>query len=184
MKWLEPVFGVATASLAPEDVILDRVRELLTSDDELRILFGNGEWIQCVEFVDAGDFERLPKLLVTASSMAETPVPGLLLDKVTIYLVVRFEVIGPQVRQAGEPGLPTLLRHLNRVLGAKRQLETVINGTTVQLTRRGNPGTVTFRPDREPSSGRLALNAILPWEYEVSVDVDTQRIRNMVLVGG
>jgi len=180
MKWLVPYFD--EQDLAPEDVILDAVRERLLGSSELAAIFG--EFIHAVEFVDAGDFERMPKMLVTAQALNETPSIGLLLDRVTIYVVVRFEVLGPQVRLPGEPGIPTLLRVINRVLGSDRQLVTKINGQDVQLARRSNPGQVTFRPDRDPASGRFALNAILPWEYEVSVDVDTQRIRNMVLAGG
>lgn len=182
MKWLVPYFD--ETDLAPEDVILDAVRERLIGNEELAAIFGGGEWIQCVEFVDAADFERLPKILITAQALDETPSVGLLLDRVTVYVVVRFEVIGPAVREPGEPGLPTLLRVINRALGSDRQLNTVVNGTAVQMARRGNPGGVSFRPDRDPASGRLAWNAILPWEYEVSVDVATQRIRNVVLAGG
>lgn len=182
MKWLVPYFDAT--DLAPEDVILDAVRERLIASEELAAIFGGGEWVQCVEFVDAADFERLPKILITAQALDETPSVGLLLDRVTVYVVVRFEVMGPAVREPGDPGLPTLLRVINRALGADRQLVTTINGSPTQLARRGNPGAVTFRPDRDPASGRLAWNAIMPWEYEVSVDVATQRIRNMVLAGG
>ena len=184
--WLRQHFTYA--ELAPEAMIASRVTELLKQDAKLAVIFGS-EFIQLVDYVSPQDFDQLPKLLITTVSLSSEPAPASIIERVTVYVVLRWLEADTTRAEPWEPGLTTLARHVCRILGstANRQLNTIMPaGTMVQLARRGNVSAqgFTFRRDPAPDGARQIMNLVIPWEYEVTLDVDTQRIRTVVSAGG
>jgi len=184
MNWIAPHF--TEADLGPEDVILHKVHSILADDLTLQSVFGAREWIQPLAAMNPYDFERFPKLLVTLFNATETPGVGILNDALSVFITVRYEMLANKPLAHNSASMGTLIRHVMRLLSAtgNKLLNETVEGQTVQLVRRSNPGPVSFRADRDPDSGRWAFNQIIEWQYETRVDATEGRIRNVVLAGG
>lgn len=178
MKWLAPHFGPGEISAA--DFIAQRVADILRADTKLAAIFGVEGIVVCGVYMPDKPV-KLPQLVVTPGLADGEPLPSLVSEAVTIYLVARFVLSHVEMMRPDEPGLSTLWNHIILTLqasGAKHLNYRRDNGTVVQLVSRSVPQTVRTEPEPEATI-EYAVRSILPWEYEVRLDPETRRIRNL-----
>ena len=183
MDWIARHFP-DPKSLAPEDVIIHKVRSILASDQKLGEIFGL-DHIVASSVLAPPDLATLPELVITSMSGLETQRPGTLTNDIAIYLVVRFEWPQRGTLEPGEASLPTLLRYLNTSLlaGGNKRLTEDVGGQTIYLVTRSESGPVSYH--LEPSSGdKNVFSLIKEWKYQVEVDPTSGRIRSLENAGG
>lgn len=182
MNWLGKHFDSdPLGDLASEDYIAHRIREVLTSDaSKLIEIVGS---VGVVGIYSPISFERFPQYLIATGIVDEDPGVGSLEDKVTIYHVFRFTAQRPELLQSMAPGLASFWRYVRLVM--MREGNMLLNtarpgdGKIVQLAKRSVPGRVSTSLEGETESSSFAFRSVLPWEYELTLDTRTQRIRNL-----
>lgn len=181
MRWIAAAFDAA--DLAPEDLIAHRVREIVAADAKIKSIFGATAPVGVVGAYAPIDFERFPQYLVATGLVDEEQKVGMLDNTVTIYHVVRFVQQRPELLPDNAPGLATLWRHVRRLLsarGAKLLNYMREDNVEVQLASRSEPGRVSTTMERALEGGSFAFRSVMPWEYELRLDPETQQIRNLV----
>lgn len=181
MRWIAAAFD--DDDLAPEDFIAHRIREILAADAKLQSIFGASAPVGVVGAYAPIDFEKFPQYLLATGIVDEEPKVGLLDNTVTVYHVVRFTQQRPELLPDNAPGLATLWRYVRRLLsarGTKLLNYTRDDSVEVQLASRSEPGRVSTTMERAMEGGQFAFRSVMPWEYELRLDPETQKIRNLV----
>jgi hypothetical protein len=193
MQWIKEAFTPAAMAnnvlivndLSPDDVVLHRVQQALASDALLSDMFQDR--IEAVAVLDPWDFRTMPRLRVSLFSRDPVEAPTqLVIDTVNVLVEVRYEQALVRHLELGEPGLGTLFRHISGVLRDKdnRLLPMSVKGQRVPLAMESRMLGLSFRPDRDPVSGKVAYNSVMEWQYRIDVDRDTLKIANVMAAGG
>lgn len=177
--------------LGPEDLAAQRVYAALAADTKLGLIFGGAASpaarIYCRDFPPLVQPGMLHDLTVAPFAGADTSRPGFLTSAVTIYLTVRFLWPRDLAALIEEAGIATLGRHLTRVLRAPehRLLHVPVGEALIPMASRGaEPGPASWKPFPVPGGDDAAVAVILPYDYEIPLDRETQRPLNIVNAGG
>ena len=194
MEWLRTAFRQAKMTnntlvvndCGPDDLILHRAYQALYGDQKLRSIFQDR--IEAVPVLDPYDFRTMPRLrlgLYTRDPRETTT--ALILDEVHLLIEFRYELSVIRTASLGDATIATLIRYVEKLMRSSdnRLLPMTVESTpAVPLAMESRLLGVSFRPDRDPETGNVALTNTMEWQYRVDVDRDTLKIRNVLAAGG
>jgi len=194
MEWIRQAFKPAKLTnntlevneCGPDDIILHRAFLALSQDKKLKAIFQDR--IEAVPVLDPYDFRTMPRLRVGLYNRGPSEAPtALIIDQVRLLIEFRYELSVIRRVETGDATIATLIRYVEKLMrsDANRLLSMDVGSETgVPLAMKSNLLGVSFRPDRDPETGNVALTNTMEWQYRVDVDRDTLKIANVLKAGG
>jgi hypothetical protein len=198
MNWLRNYFDPSTETLAPEDILAHKVRNVLAADEKLLAIFGP-EKIETVPFLNGSDLRDFPRLQIAAYNVSE--VSGVTNNDsadIRIYIRIRYDAAEWAPLYSGETeklswpygvaSMATLVRHIVRLLKAEGVFEETFPSGTASLANQVDFGPYQFSIDQpDPTAGRFAFNHDIQVTYKVNLiysGTNAGKIHNAAANGG
>lgn len=166
--------------IAIEDVVMDRVRDLLLEDAKVAEIFGSAVYV--LEGPFAGSIGTAPLIYIWSSNTTEDQVPtNIGKNDVRIFIGILWRAGEVVVKEFGQPSVASIVAAVKAVLRRKknRQLVDLHAGEEKSLAMKSRLGSVDFTEVIvDGNSGGHALMQF-DWIYDVSTDLASNIIHNL-----